>query len=92
MFLFKREIKKMDETAKTVGGNSDRISVLEQTAITTKQLEDTIDKTIIPIRQDITQFTTTLNKTMDDLRDMKSNQLIETKAQARAEQIIRERS
>ena len=45
MYLFKRFINKTDDTTKTVGKNSERITILETTAITSKQLDETIDRT-----------------------------------------------
>lgn len=72
---------------KNTVSNTNRITTLETTAVTSKQLDETIDKTIVPIREDITQFGTTLAKTMDDLRDMKADQLIEAKAKAQAQEL-----
>ena len=77
---------------KNTVNNTNRIGVLESTAVTSKQLEDTIDKTIIPIREDITQFGTTLKSTMEELRAMKTDHIIEAKAKAMAAQMFREQT
>ena len=96
MYLFKRFMSKTDEAIKTVGKNSERIAVLETTAITSKQLDETIDRTIVPIREDITQFNTTFTKklddTMDELKAMKTDHIIEARAKAMANQMVKDQS
>ena len=85
MLMFKRFIKKTDEVSKEVGKNSTRITVLEQNSVTSKQLEEAFDKTIVPLVAKI-------DDTMVEVRKMKTDHIIEAKARAMADQMFKDQS
>jgi hypothetical protein len=91
-FMFKWMFTNSVNNTKLIGKNASRIDVLESTAVTNAQLDETLDKTIVPILKKVDGFGETLEKTMDDLRDMKADQIIETRVNARYEQMLRERN
>ena len=77
---------------KNTVNNTNRIGVLESTAVTLKQLDETIDRTVVPILKKVDGFGTTLSETMDQLREMKTDHIIEAKARTMAAQMFKDQS
>lgn len=70
---------------KNTVSNTSRIDVLEQNSVTSKQLAEAFDKTIVPLVAKI-------DDTMVEVRKMKTDHIIEVKAKALAAQMFKDQA